>query len=500
MNGLDDDDGCPDRGVVRIESNELSILESIQFEPDSVDIGRAAHPILDAIAATLQGNPGIRAEVHGHAAPNEASPYLIAAERAGAVREALIARGVAPHRLVVRGFGATRPIDPRTSPDASARNRRVSFSVAHDDERLPNTGVTARAMSRQRRGLTRARTGIGGTRYVIGRRIDVPAGRSALVPAVNVDVTAEEVFLFRPDPDVPRSDESPYRAARVDNASEIDLVPGPVALYGRGGLLGQGLLDGLRAGEDVIIPWELDDSTRVRSERREDSAPVAVLSVSGSRAVLRREVTERVTYTVRVGRHAPRQMLVHHEIHSGGTLVSPPPGTTRGDGFALVPLPIADSESSILEVVETRFVDSSIDLRQDISLDLEDFVSGTTMTPEDRLRFDEIRRDRAALRQSDAQTRALSQRLSEHGVRSAEIRAALESLPDGPSVAAVRRRLAEQLLASVTDGEAISRELGALRASEIEARGRLRAVAAGFTWPLRQDDALAAASEGGSEE
>ncbi len=493
-NGMQDEDGCPDRGAVMIESAALQILEAVYFDDGSTEVGSASRAILEAVAATLQGNPEIHAEIHGHADARETEGYRLAAERAGAVRQALAEMGVDPTRLTVRSFGATQPLDPRNTREAHAHNRRVTFSVERPAERTPaGTGIDAAAMARAVRGQSVARTGIGGTRYTIQRPIDVPAGRSVLALAVSLEVPAEELYLFRPTGEVEGSDVHPFRAAQVQNDADVDLVPGPVALYGHGRLLGQGMIGGLRGGEDVVIPWALDDATEITRTTSDTATPQAILSVSAARAVLRSQVERRVVYRVRVGRHAPRRMLIRHALHAGAELYDPPPGTESGAGdVSMVPLPIASGETSTLTLVERWHVDRTIDLRTDIDADLEPFLAGTSMTAAERARFEEIRADRTALRRSAAQSRALRRRLDEHGIRTAELRAALDALPEGAAVAAVRRRLAAHLLSAVNDGEAISAELASIRAAEVEARGRLRAANAAFVWPAPVSGPVAA--------
>src|SRR5690606_7537642 len=59
-NGNEDDDGCPDRGRVVVTDTKIEILDKIYFEYDSDVIQPRSYPILDAIVATLQGNPDIR--------------------------------------------------------------------------------------------------------------------------------------------------------------------------------------------------------------------------------------------------------------------------------------------------------------------------------------------------------------------------------------------------------------------------------------------------------
>src|SRR4029077_1048566 len=59
-NGFQDEDGCPDRGTVVIEGSNIVILEKIFFETDSAQIQTRSFPIIDAVAATLNGNPQIQ--------------------------------------------------------------------------------------------------------------------------------------------------------------------------------------------------------------------------------------------------------------------------------------------------------------------------------------------------------------------------------------------------------------------------------------------------------
>jgi chemotaxis protein MotB len=53
----------------------------------------------------------------------------LSAARAIAVVQYLIARGMPPQRLVAAGFGEFQPIDPGTSEDAYARNRRIELKL-----------------------------------------------------------------------------------------------------------------------------------------------------------------------------------------------------------------------------------------------------------------------------------------------------------------------------------------------------------------------------------
>jgi len=136
-NGFEDEDGCPDRGSVVIEDNSLIILEKIYFETDSAVIQQRSYPIIDAVAATLNGNPQItKIEIQGHADERGADDYnlRLTRDRAASVVEAVVQRGVMRNRLRSAGYGERCPVDPRSNAEAWERNRRVEFKILETDD------------------------------------------------------------------------------------------------------------------------------------------------------------------------------------------------------------------------------------------------------------------------------------------------------------------------------------------------------------------------------
>ncbi|MFK7985303.1 MAG: OmpA family protein [Sandaracinaceae bacterium] len=136
-NGTEDEDGCPDTGTVIIEENSIIILEKIYFETDSAEIQQRSYEIIEAVAATLVGNPHITmVEVQGHADERSSDEYNIrlTRDRAAAVVEALVQRGVARDRLRSGGYGERCPVDPRHNQEAWERNRRVEFKIIRTED------------------------------------------------------------------------------------------------------------------------------------------------------------------------------------------------------------------------------------------------------------------------------------------------------------------------------------------------------------------------------
>ena len=73
--------------------------------------------------------------VDGHAdrspirSPRYASNWELAAARAIAVAQMLIAEGLPANRVAATSFGDTQPLDPGDGPAAFARNRRIEVRL-----------------------------------------------------------------------------------------------------------------------------------------------------------------------------------------------------------------------------------------------------------------------------------------------------------------------------------------------------------------------------------
>jgi len=131
-NGYQDEDGCPDKGRVVVHKGRIEILDKIYFETDKAVIKPVSFPILDAIAATLKGNPQIlMIEIQGHADERGGDAYnmRLTDDRAHAVRKYCMNKGIAANRLQAKGYGETRPVDKSHNEEAWSKNRRVEFVI-----------------------------------------------------------------------------------------------------------------------------------------------------------------------------------------------------------------------------------------------------------------------------------------------------------------------------------------------------------------------------------
>lgn len=125
VNGSQDTDGCPD--AISVAFTEIfGAIPKVRFERNSAAI-RQAQALLDAVVAVLLEYPGLRLEISGHTAKGEQP--AVSLRRAEAVRDYLVAQGVAAERLQVRGAADEEPLGDLRKPE----NRRVEFMVLESE-------------------------------------------------------------------------------------------------------------------------------------------------------------------------------------------------------------------------------------------------------------------------------------------------------------------------------------------------------------------------------
>lgn len=122
----------PPPKVAELTGEEIVIRDPIEFELDTTVLLPSSEAVLDAVADVILGNGAVgHVVIEGHASQEGgfAYNYRLSLERARAVYEALILRGVHPKRMSYRGAGEVERVVEGEDADAMARNRRVVFNV-----------------------------------------------------------------------------------------------------------------------------------------------------------------------------------------------------------------------------------------------------------------------------------------------------------------------------------------------------------------------------------
>jgi outer membrane protein OmpA-like peptidoglycan-associated protein len=124
--------GIPDASV-RVDEQGITIsLEDIRFQADSAILLPGEQDKLDKIAGILKryANRDILVGGHTALAGTQAGQQALSTQRAATVADYLIAQEVrSADRVVVRGYGAERPVADNRTEAGMARNRRVEITI-----------------------------------------------------------------------------------------------------------------------------------------------------------------------------------------------------------------------------------------------------------------------------------------------------------------------------------------------------------------------------------
>ncbi len=129
----------PRAAIPSVYEVERAILETglfraagVNFEFAKATLLEGAEALVDPVGEVLRKYPDLRLEVAGHtdSVGTEAFNQKLSQARAETVRQYLIRRyGIAPDRLVARGYGETQPLVTNENPTGRTLNRRVEFTV-----------------------------------------------------------------------------------------------------------------------------------------------------------------------------------------------------------------------------------------------------------------------------------------------------------------------------------------------------------------------------------
>lgn len=104
---------------------------NVQFESGNARISPVSARLLDAVTGVAALCETFVVEIGGHTDSRGADDYnrQLSQDRADAVRDYLVSKGVPEDNLLSVGYGESQPLDPAPSPEAYDRNRRTEFKV-----------------------------------------------------------------------------------------------------------------------------------------------------------------------------------------------------------------------------------------------------------------------------------------------------------------------------------------------------------------------------------
>lgn len=129
----------------QMQANETERGMVVTFQDVQFDVGQAvlrgtAFARIDQLAAVLRDYPERNLLVEGFtdSTGSAEANQRLSEQRALAVKEALVSRGVAPSRIVTRGHADRHPVASNATEDGRRQNRRVEVVLSDDKGVLPH--------------------------------------------------------------------------------------------------------------------------------------------------------------------------------------------------------------------------------------------------------------------------------------------------------------------------------------------------------------------------
>jgi OOP family OmpA-OmpF porin len=114
----------------QLEGNELQLPSPIVFVTGSAQLKDESNAALEHVKGYLAEKSFIslmRVEVHTDSTGDDRFNQKLTEQRAAAVVDALVKKGVPCERLLAVGFGESKPVAPNDSAEGRAQNRRTVF-------------------------------------------------------------------------------------------------------------------------------------------------------------------------------------------------------------------------------------------------------------------------------------------------------------------------------------------------------------------------------------
>jgi outer membrane protein OmpA-like peptidoglycan-associated protein len=117
--------------IPMLKQDSLITLSDLLFETNSYKLKDEHYPLLDSLSEFLVRYPTLFVSISGHTdnTGHERHNVSLSTDRANAVSDYLIARGVFFERIDFEGFGSSRSIATNDTAEGRSKNRRVEVLI-----------------------------------------------------------------------------------------------------------------------------------------------------------------------------------------------------------------------------------------------------------------------------------------------------------------------------------------------------------------------------------
>lgn len=128
--------GLPAQATERVI---IVTLPEARFAFDAAELPADNMPSVDHLANVLKNNPERKVAIEGYTDTQGSDDYnvTLSEERANAMREALVSRGIDDDRIIIRSYGKANPVASNDTSEGRQQNRRAEIVISDVQGHLP---------------------------------------------------------------------------------------------------------------------------------------------------------------------------------------------------------------------------------------------------------------------------------------------------------------------------------------------------------------------------
>jgi outer membrane protein OmpA-like peptidoglycan-associated protein len=116
---------------VKFEAARTYTLDNVHFDFGKTTLRPESFGELEELVSYLKNKDEVRVEIAGHTdnVGNDADNLKLSQQRADAIRNYVIKKGIQPLRVISKGYGATQPVADNDTEDGRQLNRRTEVRI-----------------------------------------------------------------------------------------------------------------------------------------------------------------------------------------------------------------------------------------------------------------------------------------------------------------------------------------------------------------------------------
>jgi OmpA-OmpF porin, OOP family len=116
---------------VKFEPAKVYTLDNVHFDVGKASLRPESYVELDELLKYLKSKDETKIEIGGHTdnVGKDADNLKLSQQRAETIRSYLVKKGIAPARVIAKGFGASQPVADNTTEQGRQLNRRTEVKL-----------------------------------------------------------------------------------------------------------------------------------------------------------------------------------------------------------------------------------------------------------------------------------------------------------------------------------------------------------------------------------